>query len=426
MNRFSFLSPDRIRRALRWRFNVIERMSPELLTQQLDAFEAGHLREAVNTWEQIEMRDDLLKAVITKRKKAIARHGWVILPYPGLNENDRAESERHAAALEFFYTHLECSHAVDGNERGGIQLLLRQMMDAIGKRYAVHEIVWKLGPSRSDTLLPRQLTAEFRFVPLTFFEKTTGQLRFLESENAFEGLPLEPGSWMVTTGEGLMMASSVAWMFKHLSVNDWSLYSQRNGIPGVRGISSAVRDSAEWNALGAAVEELIGGGSVVTSVEEDVKVLDFAVGGNIPFPALVERMDRMMAALWRGADLSTISRDRGYGASLQEKESCILEEDDAALLNETLHRQVDHWVIRYLFGDHVKPLARIRVLVSPRECTADDLKIDEFLIRHGVPLPLLATAERYGRRVAVEGEITLKTETAKPENLPSAQIPTQP
>jgi hypothetical protein len=84
---------------------------------------------------------------------------------------------------------LVVTHAIDGNEVGGFKLLVRQMMDAIGKRFAVHEIVWK--PS------PEGLTAELRFVPLWFFENTTGKLRFLKQPYGLEGVELQEGAWMV-------------------------------------------------------------------------------------------------------------------------------------------------------------------------------------------------------------------------------------
>ena len=42
------------------------------------------------------------------------------------------------------------------------------------------------------------------------------------------------GEWMVTVGDGLMVASSICWMFKNLSINDWALYLEHNGSPGLR------------------------------------------------------------------------------------------------------------------------------------------------------------------------------------------------
>ena len=43
------------------------------------------------------------------------------------------------------YNHLTTTTALEENETGGLGLLIRQMMDAVGKRYAVHEIVWQPG-----------------------------------------------------------------------------------------------------------------------------------------------------------------------------------------------------------------------------------------------------------------------------------------
>ncbi len=226
----------------RFRFNSLRCLDPNTLASQLDAFESGYLREAVETWDTIEKRDDLLKSVIPKRKKSISRHGWEVIIPRYTDPARQSEAEAHKFALENFYKNLTCTNAIDTNERGAFKLLVRQMMDAVGKRYAVHEIVWN--PHHESGL-----TAEFRFVPLSYFENTTGRLRFLPSDGALEGQPLEPGAWLVTTGEGLMVASSVAWMFKQLTLKDWLAFSQHNGSPGVQGITDAARDSADWNAL---------------------------------------------------------------------------------------------------------------------------------------------------------------------------------
>lgn len=389
------------RRTNHSRFDPLRNLTPDSLSRQIDAFESGYLREAVETWDAIEKRDDLLKSVIPKRKKSISRHGWDVYIPRHTESSQLAEAAAHKQALEHFYRNLSCTNAIDANERGAFKLLIRQMMDAVGKRYAVHEIVWDA--SNADGL-----TAEFRFVPLSYFENTTGALRFLDSDGAIEGQSLEPGSWLVTTGEGLMVASSVAWMFKNLSLKDWLEFSQHHATPALHGTTIAARDSSEWNDLRDTVNSLLAGQSAITNSTDAIKVLDLAQGGQIPFPMLTERMDRMMAALWRGADLSTLSREHGYGASLQDRESCLLEEDDCELISETLNERVDAWVIRYLFGKDAKPLARVRVLPAPRECSEYDLRVDQFLLTNGAPLSLNETLERYGRELPEAGDAVLQ------------------
>ena len=428
MNTKSHLTPERIRRSTRWRVQPLRRLTPEILTQQLDAFDAGYLREATLTWATIEQRDDLIRTVVSKRIKSVARHDYAVLPLPNLSPHESAQAQSHIDALNYFYANLTVTDALNENEHGGFNLLIRQMMSAIGRRYAVHEILWQpeTGNARAqrtqgDTTPPRWLTAECRHVPLEFFENTTGRLRFLETDSATQGVPLAENGWMITVGEGLMVATSLAWMSKHLALNDWLLYSERNGTPGVRGITTAARDSVEWTAMVEAVSELLNGSAIVTNATEDIRLVDFAVGGEIPFPALVERMDRFIAALWRGTDLSTISREQGYGVSLQEREASLLEEDDVVLITETLNRTLDAQVIRLVFGDTVKPLARIKLLGVAKECTEFDLKIDSFLLQHGAPLGVADLLERYGRRHATNKADSLPT-PARSESMANSRV----
>ena len=414
----------------------------------LDAFEQGYLAEAALTWETIEKRDETIKSVAPKRKKAVARHGWEVIVLPNLPCDAQAEALRHKTALEYFYTNLTCANALDANERGGFKLLIRQMMDAVGKRYAIHEIVWKLEEGGVTTSLPARpvprrspllpgegqgegshvvpalagsppnsvlspqssqlpefrLSAEFRFVPLWFFENTTGALRFLKNPYSLTGEPLQPGAWMITVSEGLMTACSVAWMYKHLPLQDWLDFSQKYAHPALLASTTAERNSTEWNYLEQVLEDFLSNLSAVTSASESIKLLDLKGGGELPYERLISRMDRLITALWRGADLSTLSREQGYGASLQSGESDILEQDDAELISETLQTSVDRYVIEYLFGKGVRPLAAIKILVTPRQSTPQDLQIDQFLIDHGARLAINDTLARYGRAEANTGE----------------------
>lgn len=428
MNTTTLIPAIQRRRAQRWRFNPLRRLDPETLSRHIDAFEAGRLREAVEIFEALEQRDDLLRAVVSKRKKAVGRHGWTILPMPGIDPGREAEARAHAAALDHFYRHLQCGHALDTAERGGFNLLVRQMMDAVGKGHAVHEMVWTAETAAQwrarGGVGPRLLRAEFRFVPLLHFEKTTGELRFLADPAAMEGEALEPGAWMVTTGECLMKASATAWMLKNICLNDWLLFCERNGRPGLRGVTTAPRDSEEWRAMEESVAQLLEGASVVHGAGEEIKVIDLAAGGAIPFPRMVERIDRLLAVIWRGADLGTLSRDRGYGASLQERESCVLEEDDTAMVNEALNRQVDTWVVRHLFGPGVEPLARVHVHLSPRECTSQDLQVDRFLLEHGAPITPADLMLRYGRALPSGLKLSAKPAPAPagPEREPGSPM----
>ncbi|MDR2668217.1 MAG: DUF935 domain-containing protein [Puniceicoccales bacterium] len=376
-----------------WRssFSPIRSLSPESLTRYLDAFHMGNLRPAAMLWDAIERRDDVLQAVATKRKKSVSRLQWDILTTDNSNE---ARLQR--TALKFFYNTMKCVNAVDGNERGGFSLLVRQMMDAVGKKYAVHEIVYKLhGECRIPDVDKPLLSAEFRFVPLEFFENSSGRLRFTVKDSDREGIALEDGAWLTTVGDGLMESCSIAYLFKHLPLRDWLVYCERNGMPGIKCITDAFPGTSQWEEAKKAVESFGAEFNAIVSAGSDLQAVDLGARGELPYPGLVERMDRAMAALWCGSDLSTLSRSSAIGASLQSSERNSIESEDAAMISETLNAQVDTFVLAHLFGN-APVRAYLRLRPTAQDEMIRDLEVYERLAKLGVSLPENDLRERFG------------------------------
>ncbi|MDR2737383.1 MAG: DUF935 domain-containing protein [Puniceicoccales bacterium] len=392
-------------------FNHTKTLYPDLLSQMLDAFSTGNLKSAALTWDAIERRDDVIQGVASKRKKSTARLNWEVL---SVDDSDLAKSQKFA--LEYFYNNLSATNACSGNENGGIALLVRQMMDAVGKKYAVHEMIFTPHEACKENLisLPQTnctapstlLTATFRFVPLWFFENYDGKLKFLTDEGANSGIPLEPGAWMVTTGDGLMEACSIAYLFKHLPLRDWLVYCERNGMPGVKGVTDAAPNTEQWEAARDAVEDFGAEFNALMSRGTDIEAVDLSSHGELPYPKLVDRMDRAISALWRGSDLSTMSRESGVGASLQGDELSVLEEDDAAMISETLNSQVDKIVLKYLFGN-AQGKAYIKFIPNVRRNVAEELNLYRELHRMGVPISINDIRERFNLATPSGGELVL-------------------
>ena len=376
-----------------WRssFSPIGTLNPESLTRYLDAFHMGNLRPAATLWDAIERRDDVLQAVATKRKKSISRLQWDILT---TDSSDEARLQR--TALRFFYNTLKCTSAIDGNERGGFSLLVKQMMDAVGKKYAVHEIIYKSHDEcRIDGIVKPLISAEFRFVPLEFFENSSGRLRFLSKDGDREGMALEDGSWLTTVGDGLMESCSIAYLFKHLPLRDWLVYCERNGMPGIKCVTDAFPGTTQWEEAKKAVESFGAEFHALVSSGSDLQAIDLGSRGELPYPGLVERMDRAMATIWCGSDLSTLSRASAIGASLQSSERNSIEVEDAAMISETLNAQVDAFVLAHLFGN-APVRAYLRLRPSAQEEMIRDLEVYERLAKLGISLPKNDLRERFG------------------------------
>lgn len=395
------ITPDVARRARQVRFNPIRSLTPQSLASALDAFDTGWLHKAGLLWEMIEERDDVLSAVAPKRRKSVARRPWDVLKI-----DDSPTAERHAEALTHFYNNVTARNALDLNESGGFSTLVRQMMGAVLHKYAVHEIVWQPGRDR-------RLTAEFHFVPIYFFENRDGKLRYTGPEMFATGRDLDEDGWMITVGDGLMKALSICRMFKQFSLQDWLNYSEKFGLPAIHGSTSAAKGSPEWEAFVSGLEQFANDYIIATSEGAEIKLIETTRTGEAPFAPMVERMDRRMAMLCRGADLGTLSSEDATGASLQDEEGDLLLEDDCQLITETLNTQVDRRVIRFLFGP-VEPLAYVHIKPPVRSDTKEDIQVDEFLLRSGGQLEAAETYERYGRHLpeAMSDAMLEKRQTA--------------
>lgn len=421
----SQIDDQRRERAIQNRMNPIRGLNPRDLARTLDEFKQGYLRKAALLWDAMIRRDLLVRNVVSKRCKAVARAQWEILTV-----DDSPEALRQKRVLEKVYNNCTVTNALDANERGGFGLLLRLMMMAQGFRYAAFDMVWRQvkGSGRqigSSQRRPRQsggeaqteitataddnpetfLTFEATYCPLEFFENTSGRLRFLRQDFDLKGEEMKPGDWLVAVGDGIMEATSVAYCYKHMSLKDWVACSEAFGTPIPWGRTDANKGSDEWNDLEAALRQMMAQRCLLTSSTAQIELIEMSGGtGQLPFPPLVELMDRAIASLWRGADLSTISQGQaGVGATLQGEESDLLLEDDAKWLAEILWDQVDLPALRYALGVE-EALAYVSILPPKRKNVEQDIRIDEFLLRNGYPLSRDDASERFGRPMAEPGE----------------------
>jgi hypothetical protein len=413
-NGFSAVTPQRVYTYKLTRFSPIRRLEPEQLASQIDQFYAGTLRWFALTMDAVERRDDVLSSVVPKRRAAVSRRRIEVVPD---DDADPEESSKHAAVLRYFYKNARVTHAVDVDQAGGQEMLIAGILDAQLKRYSVHEVIWRPTTDEIELTAPDDdgdehgrlvgtttgLTATFNFVPLWFFENRTGKMRFLKSDFDYAGVDMEAGAWMVAVGQGVMEAAVVAYMFKKLGMQDWLIYCQKHGMPGVQGKTKFSKGSDGWNNMVEAVAMIAADFSCVTNLDDIIEKIDMTADGALPYPPLVERMDRAMSALMRGADLSTMSGhsqqggEGGQGASLQGEESDIMEADDASFVSGVLNRKIDELVIQYHFGEGVRPLARAVVMVPTRQDVQADVAVDTFLLSSGVELGQRETLERYGR-----------------------------
>ena len=395
------VSAARVIQYLLARFNPLRGLTPRRLEQDMEQWQLGFLRWLSLDWSFIRERDDQIMAVETKRIFAVSRLKWEIMA-----TDESPEATAHKEALEAFYNNLTTTHVIDQNEQGGVGLLIRQMMQAIGSKWAVHEMIWR--PDVDPETGKPTLTANFRFVPLWFFENRTGQIRYLPYELALDGIPLDAGGWLITCGDGLLMASSIAYMYKQLALRSWVAFCEKFAIPYLHGKTPASYNSQEWNQMLSTLQNFASDGAMVTNDQAKVEMIAPPASAVNPQEMLTDRMDRAIARLWRGADLSTMSRaGSGTGALPQIQNEDELAEADGIKVSEALNFYVDRYVVGYLLGAK-KCLAYFRSIPPLNIDTAKQIAVDQFLIGAGVPLGRKDAYARYGLREPDAGEELLQ------------------
>lgn len=392
--RTSAIDDARVRMEQMSQYNALFHLDPDKIVNAITMYNAGNLGSLAHIIRDLEQHDDKMATCSMKMKASVGRCDWSVQVKDGFEDYERAKL--HVEILKRFWSTVSVTDRFKMNERGGIRLLKKQMMEAQSFGYAVHEIVWKPLPNG-------EIAAEFIKLPLWHFENKTGALRFLPSLAASDGVPMSEGEWLVTTGDGVGIPAAICAMAKRMCFQDWLLFSERSGMPIIVGKTGAAFKSDQWNNIKAAIRSIYRDTRVLLDSASSIEAIDTGHASNIPFPPLVEWADRAIAALYRGADLSTISKGDGTGASLQGDESGMIEQDAAENLSEVLHEQVDAFVIRYVTGDD-EPLAHIVIEPVTKPDVDTDIKIDNHLVSMGCRLSKADMMQRYGRTEATSDD----------------------
>ena len=383
------------------RYNALYALDPDVLVRHLSAFERGDICGLERVLDEFELREDKMKIGAFKMAAAVSSKPWEVRIRKGEEENPRAKV--HQRALTRFWNRIETTDAFCRNRKGGIRLLVKQMMSAQSRVYSVHDICWKVNGDGT-------LSATFTHVPAWCFENRTGRLRYIRNDGQTQGEEMRDGEWLVTVGEGVGIPSAILAMAKRLSWNDWLLFSEKCGMPVIIGKTAAQRGTPAWDQLARAIRAVAPKTGLVADTGSDLSAVPMgSASGTGTYRELVDTVDRAISALYRGGDLATVSsRPDSAGVNAQDGESELMDGDGCAMISETLRDQVEKFVIRFECGDF-EPLAEI--VINPPAETEDidrEIKIDSHLAGLGVKLSKSDALQRYGRTEATDESDALR------------------
>ena len=398
------------------RYNALYALDPDVLVRHLSAFERGDICGLERVLDEFELREDKMNIGAFKMAAAVSSKPWEVRIRKGEEENPRAKV--HQRALTRFWNRIDTTDAFCRNRKGGIRLLVKQMMSAQSRVYSVHDICWKVNGDGT-------LSATFTHVPAWCFENRTGRLRYIRNDGQTQGEEMRDGEWLVTVGEGVGIPSAILAMAKRLSWNDWLLFSEKCGMPVIIGKTAAQRGTPAWDQLARAIRAVAPKTGLVADTGSDLSAVPMgSASGTGTYRELVDTVDRAISALYRGGDLATVSSGPdSAGVNAQDGESELMDGDGCAMISETLRDQVEKFVIRFECGDF-EPLAEI--VINPPAETEDidrEIKIDSHLAGLGVKLSKSDALQRYGRTEAADENDALKLANPAPENPANPAFP---
>lgn len=397
------------------RFNPLTALTARTLTAALDAFALGDLAPAARLWEKIAERERIIATVKAKREEAIALRPRIVE-----TTEDSPEAKDQQKVLEVFLDSIRAGHALDRHIAGGFSLLVQQMMESVSYKYALHHLRWMPDAACTFDLPSGRAVPSLRLtceqVPLEYFEARTGELRFLGADLAYNGQPLAPAQWMVTTGPGLMRAASIAVYEARLARHDKLNLSEKWGQPAVLGHTTAAKNSDQGKAMAAAVRSVAANyrGAFYGSDRNAIETLWPSGGGGAGGTPMQEIMDdarREIVTLYIGSDLSTISRggaEGSVGASVQGDSEADRQRADCLRIGETFNAAILPVLIKWYFGDEARVLVRLVIEAPDNEDRTSLIAAVQAVVGMGGEVPVAPVAKRLGVPIAKAGEIVFQ------------------
>ncbi|MNF45533.1 hypothetical protein D3C84_266710 [compost metagenome] len=404
-----------------WHDPVAGGLTPERLAAILQAAAEGDARDYLTLAEEMEERDLHYASVIGTRKLALAG-----LEVRIESASDDAEDVRRADAVREFMA---------APEAGELQA---DLTDALGKGYAVAEIIWDRSgktwsPERYEQRDPRFFQ----------YDRETGrELRLLDEADPLNGLPLAPYKFIVHTPRirsglpirgGLARLAAPGYMCKAWSWRDWMAFADLFGIPMRVGRYGPGASQDDIAVLMAAVANL---GSDAAAVIPDSMRIEFQQAVQVSgaadfFERLAEWWDKQISKGVLGQTMSVDDGSSRAQAEIHNEVRLDLLQADARALSNTLNRALVRPYCDLNFAPG-RGYPRLLIVVPQPENTALlvdalqklvplGLEVEQSVIRDKLNLPEPATGAKLLRPAAPAAETPLAQ--AENREQPTKSVP---
>ena len=337
-----------VRQAIQWP-DITSGLDPVRLAEILRAAREGKADEYLTLAEEIEERDLHYRSVLSTRKQAV--EGLVPTIIPASEEKKDLDL---AKAVE-----------TDILGRDDFPDLIKDALDALGKGYSVHEILWntKRTPWKPDRILFRD--------PRWFeYDELTGKKLHMKEDYGTTLIPLAERKFIVhephlKTGlpirGGLALPMALYFLIKYYDITAWTAFIDRYGLPIRVGKYGRNASDKDITTLKSAIAHL---GEDVGAVIPDsmlIDIIESKTSGKIElYKEMANWVDKQVSKLVLG---QTMTADDGSSRSQAEVHDDVRQdilEADARQLEKTLNRDLIRPYIDLNWGPQEK-YPRLRI-----------------------------------------------------------------
>ena len=395
-------------------------LTPQRLAVILREAEHGNAEAYLDLAEEMEERDLHYRAVLETRRRQVSQ--LMVTVEPAIEVDDESADETTKAKAK-----ADAELVREWVDRQELEEELFDLLDAVGKGFAVSEIIWEMSESQ---WMPIRL--EYRLPRWFEFDRQTGEELRLRDIGGELGLAeLEPAKFVVhrhATKSGLPIRGGLArcaawaWMFKIYGTRDWVRFVEAYAQPLRLGKYDKASTDEEREVLKRAVNYIAADAAAIVPMGMEIEFIgaDNASARAEIYRDLLNYIDGQVSKAVLGQTLTTDTSESGGGAyalgKVHDEVRHDIERSDARQLAATLNRDIVRPLILLNRGER-KAFPRIVIGREERSDPSVVADVATKLVKVGARLGHDEVVRKAGFSVPAEGEKVL--EAPKPPPMPA-------
>jgi phage gp29-like protein len=364
-----------------WDQSIAAGLTPERMAQVLYQAIRGDHRFFLALAEEMEERDPHYYAVLSMRKRAIARLAAVVEP-----ASESAEDKTIADAVRALVSTPE------------FRAMMRDLVDSYGKGYSVVELVWG---AKDGLWQPSYAWRDPKYFTFDFISRSEVRLNVT---GTVDGERLAAGKWIVHAPKlksgipirgGFARLAAWAWMFKTYTVKDWMAFLDVFGMPIRVGKYHPAATSDDRRKLLQAVASIAVDAAAIIPETMQIEFIESKANADKPFESMGKYMDAQMSKAILGQTMTTDEGGSLAQAKIHNNVRIDILEDDGDQMASIINRYlIEPFVIVNFGADRARP--EVKFPVSEPEDVAALVNALSALVPLGLEVSMREARERIG------------------------------